>query len=98
MSSPQDTELARSATRSLPTRLKSLVATIKEMGPATILAYLVLVLALLWAIFPGLFAPFDPIISVPGQQLRPPNPVNYFGTDALGATFIRASCTARSTR
>lgn len=51
---------------------------------ATALAYLVLVLAVLWAVVPGLFSSYDPIASVPGQQLRAPNLVHFFGTDALG--------------
>lgn len=51
---------------------------------ATALAYLVLLLAVLWAVVPGLFSSYDPIASVPGQQLRAPNLTNFFGTDALG--------------
>lgn len=51
---------------------------------ATALAYLVLVLAVLWAVVPGLFSSYDPIASVPGQQLRAPNLIHFFGTDALG--------------
>lgn len=52
--------------------------------PATVLSLAILVLAVLWALFPALFATFDPIIGIPGQQLRPPGAVNYFGTDQLG--------------
>lgn len=73
-----------SASRGLPAVLKRLLAAARNLGPATALAYGVLVLALLWAVIPGLFAPFDPIVSMPGQQLRPPGPDNFFGTDALG--------------
>ncbi|MCS4244549.1 peptide/nickel transport system permease protein [Rhizobium sp. BIGb0125] len=51
---------------------------------ATALAYLVLLLAVLWAVVPGLFSSYDPIASVPGQQLRAPNLTHFFGTDALG--------------
>lgn len=51
---------------------------------ATALAYLVLLLAVLWAVVPGLFSSYDPIASVPGQQLRAPNLIHFFGTDALG--------------
>ena len=51
---------------------------------ATALAYLVLLLAVLWAVVPELFSSYDPIASVPGQQLRAPNLIHFFGTDALG--------------
>lgn len=51
---------------------------------ATALAYLVLLLAVMWAVVPGLFSSYDPIASVPGQQLRAPNLTHFFGTDALG--------------
>jgi peptide/nickel transport system permease protein len=51
---------------------------------ATALAYLVLLLAVLWAVVPELFSSYDPIASVPGQQLRAPNWIHFFGTDALG--------------
>lgn len=57
---------------------------LKSLAPATWLAWAVLAIALLWAVFPGLFTGYDPVTGIPGQQLRAPDLVNYFGTDALG--------------
>ncbi len=57
---------------------------IKGIGPATWLSYAVLILAVLWALFPGLFTAYDAITGTPGQQLRAPSLAHFFGTDALG--------------
>lgn len=65
-------------------RLRTLLETSKGIGPATWLAYIVLFIAILWALFPGLFATYDPMIGTPGQQLQAPSSTHYFGTDALG--------------
>jgi peptide/nickel transport system permease protein len=65
-------------------RLTGLREKLGLISIATALAYLVLVLAVLWAVVPGLFSSYDPIASVPGQQLRAPSLIHFFGTDALG--------------
>ncbi len=83
LSEPTKTDLS-AASRWLPAASRRLFAGIGRLGPATALAYGVLALALLWAIVPGLFSPYDPIVSIPGEQLRPPSAEHFFGTDSLG--------------
>lgn len=56
----------------------------RAFNPATGLAYLVLLTAIMWALFPGLLTAYDPMIGIPGQQLQAPSSAHYFGTDALG--------------
>lgn len=52
-------------------------------SPATILSLIVLAIAALWAIVPGIFAPHDPYNGV-DVALLAPNGEYFFGTDAVG--------------
>ncbi|WCZ33894.1 MULTISPECIES: ABC transporter permease [Corynebacterium] len=52
-------------------------------SPATILSLIVLAIAALWAIVPGIFAPHDPYNDV-DVALLAPNGEYIFGTDAVG--------------
>jgi len=52
-------------------------------SPATILSLIVLAVAALWAIVPGIFAPHDPYNGV-DVALLAPNGEYIFGTDAVG--------------
>ena len=52
-------------------------------SPATILSLIVLAIAALWAIVPGIFAPHDPYNGV-DVALLAPNGEYIFGTDAVG--------------
>lgn len=49
-----------------------------------LLSLVVLVLLLVAALVPGLFAPGDPIDSYPAQAFQPPSWAHIFGTDQLG--------------
>lgn len=49
-----------------------------------LLASLVLLTVLLWAIAPSLFTSYSGTDGIPGTQLRPPSVVNPVGTDGLG--------------
>ncbi|MDR6865738.1 peptide/nickel transport system permease protein [Microbacterium resistens] len=49
-----------------------------------VVAALVLLVAVLWALVPGVFAPADPLRGVPAQKLLPPGAEHWFGTDVLG--------------
>lgn len=51
---------------------------------ATVLAALVLVTVLAWAIAPGLFTGQDPFAGVPLDKLQSPSAQHVFGTDQLG--------------
>jgi len=55
-----------------------------RMQPGLFLACLILALAVLWALFPGLFTIYDPVQGLPGQHLRPPSATHLLGTDSLG--------------
>ncbi|HEX8044853.1 ABC transporter permease [Rhizobium sp.] len=52
--------------------------------PGLVLACLVLALAVLWALIPGVFTVYDPVQGLPGQHLRPPSAAHLLGTDSLG--------------
>ena len=49
-----------------------------------VLAIVVVAIAVLWAIVPGLFTAYDPIDGVPADKLQPPSAAHWFGTDAIG--------------
>ncbi|MFC1402704.1 MULTISPECIES: ABC transporter permease [Streptacidiphilus] len=52
--------------------------------PGLVLAVLVLLTVLAWALAPGLFAPRDPLRADPAHIFEPPGPGAWFGTDYLG--------------
>lgn len=49
-----------------------------------VLAWLVIGVALLWAVVPGAFTGHDPIAGVPAEKLQAPSGQHLFGTDAVG--------------
>lgn len=49
-----------------------------------VLAVIVVAIAVLWAIVPGLFTTQNPIEGVPADKLLPPSAAHWFGTDAIG--------------
>ena len=55
-----------------------------RIQPGLLLACLILALAVLWALVPGIFTIYDPIQGLPGQHLRPPSAAHLLGTDSLG--------------
>jgi peptide/nickel transport system permease protein len=52
--------------------------------PALVLAWAVILIALLWAIFPGAFTDYSGTVGAAGQQLRAPNALHWLGTDQIG--------------
>ena len=48
------------------------------------LAVVVVAVAVLWAVIPGVFAPGDPLTGIPADKLLPPSAAHWFGTDTLG--------------
>lgn len=60
-------------------RLRSLART-----PGLVLAGLVVLLVLAWALVPNLFASGDPLTGVPADRLAAPSAAHPFGTDHLG--------------
>ena len=52
--------------------------------PSLFLAIFILTVAVLWALFPGVFTSYSPVEGLPGQHLKAPSAVHILGTDALG--------------
>jgi len=52
--------------------------------PLLPLGIAVLALALAWAVWPGLFSHYDPLLGQPAQALQAPSGQHWFGTDHLG--------------
>ncbi|MGG7507740.1 ABC transporter permease [Plantibacter sp. YIM 135249] len=53
-----------------------------------VLAWLVIAIALAWAIAPGLFTSFDPLTGVPAEKLQGPSAAHWFGTDSIGRDLL----------
>ena len=53
-------------------------------NPVTFLAFVLLALMLLIAVFGSSFVPYDPLASASGKALKPPSLQHWFGTDQLG--------------
>ncbi|MFS2160378.1 ABC transporter permease [Pseudomonas sp. Pseusp122] len=52
--------------------------------PLLPLGIAVLLSALAWAMWPGVFSHYDPLLGVPAQALQSPGALHWFGTDHLG--------------
>lgn len=52
--------------------------------PGLVVAVVVLVLVLAWALAPSLFTGYDPLSGVPREKLRGPSAAHLFGTDETG--------------
>ena len=55
-----------------------------RVRPSVVLAVAVLLLALGFAVAPGLFTAADPLVGTAREALRPPSAAHWFGTDATG--------------
>ena len=74
-----------SATEKLDTSVLDLRrARLPSVAPTLVLAWLVIVLALLWAVLPFLFTGFSGTVGSAGQQLRPPSALHWLGADQIG--------------
>lgn len=62
-------------------RVSSLLRQVSPLGWVSLLVCLVAIVA---ALFPGLFATDDPFALAMGQRLKSPSPEAWFGTDELG--------------
>jgi peptide/nickel transport system permease protein len=52
--------------------------------PTVILSFLVILVVILWALFPSLFTSHSPVTAVPLEKLQAPSSAHWFGTDYLG--------------
>ncbi|MFB9951917.1 ABC transporter permease [Rhizobium puerariae] len=57
---------------------------LKRLPLGLVLAWIIIVMVLLWAVAPGLFTAYDPLQGVPGGQLKAPSTLHLLGTDSLG--------------
>ena len=85
LDAPSQVERASSATVTADLRKDASAAWhLPRIQPGLVLACLILALAVLWALVPGIFTVYDPIQGLPGQHLRPPTAAHLLGTDSLG--------------
>lgn len=56
----------------------------RKAGWGAVVSGLIVIIALAWALVPGLFAPGDPVNSGSTAPLLPPSTEHWFGTDAVG--------------
>ena len=75
--------LALDPSRTRPRRSARRASLRSGLRPTAVLSAAVLLLALAWALAPGLFTSFSPTASV-GTSLQAPNGAHWFGTDATG--------------
>jgi peptide/nickel transport system permease protein len=65
-------------------------------NPVTLFAFSLLLLILIAALIGPYIVPYDPLATLPGQQLKPPSWQHWFGTDQLGRDiFSRVVVAAR---
>jgi peptide/nickel transport system permease protein len=67
-----------------PAQGRVLLRRLARLEPGLVLAWLVIFLVLCWAIVPTLFTGYSGTEGVAGQQLRPPGPGHFLGTDQIG--------------
>jgi peptide/nickel transport system permease protein len=53
-----------------------------------IIAWAIIGVVLLWAVVPGLFTGYNPLVGVPAEKLQAPSLAHWFGTDALGRDLL----------
>lgn len=58
--------------------------TLIRREPGLILAWLVILTVIAWAVAPGLFTPYSGTVGLAGNQLKAPNEVHVLGTDEIG--------------
>jgi len=75
---------AVSAAPLLASRRMTAAVTLLRRRPLLPLGIAVLLLALGWALVPGAFSHFDPLLGIPRQALQGPSTAHWFGTDHLG--------------
>lgn len=60
------------------------VRAVLRRRPLLPLGIVVLLTVLAWALWPGVFSHYDPLLGVPSQALQGPSAQHWFGTDQLG--------------
>lgn len=62
----------------------SLTARMRNVSPGLVIAWIVIAIVILFALFPQLFTSFNPVQGVPAEKLKAPNALHILGTDSLG--------------
>ncbi|MDB5612584.1 MAG: binding-protein-dependent transport system inner rane component [Devosia sp.] len=61
---------------------------LRQLDVTLVLSWLVIIVAIAWAVAPGLFTPHSGTVGVAGSQLQAPNAVNWLGTDEIGRDVL----------
>lgn len=75
-------DIARSAVNRLGAVLRK---------PGLLLAWIILLIAVGWALFPTAFTSYSPYAGDPSASFAPPSPQHWFGTDRLGRDLFARS-------
>ncbi|MCI2419762.1 ABC transporter permease [Saccharopolyspora sp. K220] len=59
--------------------------------PGLLLAWIILLIALGWALFPAAFTSYSPLVGDPAASFVPPSAEHWFGTDRLGRDLYARS-------
>jgi len=57
---------------------------LKHVQPGLVLAWIIIAIVVLFALFPQLFTTYNPVQGVPAEKLKAPSLLHILGTDALG--------------
>lgn len=57
---------------------------LKRVQPSLVIAWIIIAIVMLFALFPQLFTSFNPVQGVPAEKLKAPSALHILGTDALG--------------
>lgn len=63
---------------------RDLAARLRRIQPGLIVAWAVIAVVILFALFPGVFTSHNPVQGVPVEKLKAPSALHILGTDALG--------------
>src|SRR5580692_10612417 len=65
--------------------------------PSVLLSFVVVLIVLLWSLFPALFTSYSAVVANPAEKFLGPSAQHWFGTDDLGRDeFARVVSGARS--
>jgi peptide/nickel transport system permease protein len=78
----------RSSLKRTSTRTPWASRQVRRIQPTLVLAILVILVVVAWAVAPALFTSANPLVGTPGAQLEPPSAAHWFGTDDLGRDVL----------
>jgi peptide/nickel transport system permease protein len=55
-----------------------------SVPPTVLLSFVIVVIVVLWALFPGLFTSYSAVLANPAAKFEAPSALHWFGTDDLG--------------